>query len=277
MTSEELTAQMYLIGENPLSGLDELTQTTFIPDLDLSTSLNDVTSIQPVDDFIINFIQQEQSNIINSNFIDYKNDFNFEAAIEPISAPVLSDEASFLNIIESLTQIVNAPNDDPMDDLLDFNMDFITNSNSMDVIGSPSQELTFTDLSELINDTVTPKEVPIEIPEQTIQSPNYSDDDNSQYSIMSPGNSSSNESYVVSKEKVKRVRGSRVDKRESNKAAATRYRNKKLKERDDLFTECDEYAKKNADLKSKIDDIQTEISFIKSLLVEALISKTKKK
>lgn len=275
MTSEELTAQMYLIGENPLSGLDELAQTTFIPDLDLTTSLNDVTSIQPVDDFIINFIQQEQSNIINSTFIDSKNDFNFEAAIEPTSAPLLSDETSFLNIIESLTQIVNAPND-PMDDLLDFNMDFITNNNSMDVIGSPSQELTFSDLSELISDSVTPKEVPIEIPEQTIQSANYSDDDNSQYSIMSPGNSSSNESYVTSKDKVKRVRGSRVDKRESNKAAATRYRNKKLKEREDLFTECDEYAKKNADLKSKIDDIQTEISFIKSLLVEALISKTKK-
>lgn len=71
------------------------------------------------------------------------------------------------------------------------------------------------------------------------------------------------------------VLSGRVDKKDSNKAAATRYRTKKLKEREELFVECEMYAKKNATLKGKIDDLQTEISFIKSLLVEVLIRKTK--
>jgi hypothetical protein len=63
-----------------------------------------------------------------------------------------------------------------------------------------------------------------------------------------------------------------VNKKESNRAAAIRYRNKKLKERDELFAECERYAKKNADMRKRIDDTLTEISFIKSLLVEALVT-----
>lgn len=72
----------------------------------------------------------------------------------------------------------------------------------------------------------------------------------------------------------KRVRHKAIDKKESNKAAAERYRFKKLREKEMLFGECELFAKKNADLKRKISDIQSEISFIKSLLVEALIAKT---
>jgi hypothetical protein len=66
--------------------------------------------------------------------------------------------------------------------------------------------------------------------------------------------------------------GGQVNKKESNRAAAIRYRNKKLKEREELFAECELYAKKNADMRKKIDDTLTEISFIKSLLVEALVT-----
>lgn len=65
----------------------------------------------------------------------------------------------------------------------------------------------------------------------------------------------------------------KVTKKESNKAAAIRYRTKKLKEKEQLFVECELYSNKNNELRSKIDDLQTRISCIKSLLVEALIKK----
>jgi hypothetical protein len=100
----------------------------------------------------------------------------------------------------------------------------------------------------------------------------------SQFSLAcaSPASSmTSCASRSVKKSAKNKVISGRVDKKESNKAAATRYRNKKLKEREDLFVECEMYAKKNTILKGKIDDLQTEISFIKSLLVEVLIRKTK--
>jgi hypothetical protein len=82
----------------------------------------------------------------------------------------------------------------------------------------------------------------------------------------------------VSISRLKRGRcgsGGKVNKKESNRAAAIRYRSKKLKERDQLFVECEAYAKRNAEMKKKIDDTLTEISFIKSLLVEALVTSRK--
>lgn len=61
--------------------------------------------------------------------------------------------------------------------------------------------------------------------------------------------------------------------KQRSKDAVLRYKSKKLQKREELFRECQAYAEKNADLKQKVDDLQTEISLIKSLLVEALISK----
>lgn len=74
---------------------------------------------------------------------------------------------------------------------------------------------------------------------------------------------------------LKRTRARTIDKKQSNKVAAVKYRNKKLKERDELFAECDKYASRNAQLRKMIEETQTEISFIKSLLVEALIARNK--
>lgn len=65
----------------------------------------------------------------------------------------------------------------------------------------------------------------------------------------------------------------RVNKRESNKVAAVRYRAKKVKEREALFRECDEMAARNSQLRSDISDIEQEIGFIKNLLVQALHAK----
>jgi len=64
-----------------------------------------------------------------------------------------------------------------------------------------------------------------------------------------------------------------VNKRESNKLAAVRYRAKKGKERDQLFKECELLAKRNLYLKEKISDFEEQIGFIKSLLMQALANK----
>ena len=74
---------------------------------------------------------------------------------------------------------------------------------------------------------------------------------------------------------LKKVKSGRVNKRESNKEAANKYRAKKTKERDQLFAECESYAKKNDEMKQKIGDIETEISLIKNLLVQAFLAKNK--
>lgn len=64
-----------------------------------------------------------------------------------------------------------------------------------------------------------------------------------------------------------------VEKRESNKAAASRYRSKKSKERNELFLQTEIYEKKNSELKEKIKDVETEINSIRSLLIQALLIK----
>jgi hypothetical protein len=161
---------------------------------------------------------------------------------------------------------------------LDFILNDIPNPNSnYNYLNSPSNEITC-DLNKLLNQksnldvssSLSPSASTI------VHSPIYMDMDETSYQ------SSSNESFTLSKSikksssssssNVKRL----TDKRESNKQAALRYRNKKLKERDELFNECERYAVKNDLMKKKIDDIQTEISFIKSLLVDALIAKKNK-
>lgn len=88
-------------------------------------------------------------------------------------------------------------------------------------------------------------------------------------SILSPASSTDNQESRG----LRRTRSRTIDKKESNKVAAIKYRTKKLKEKDQLFAECQIYAKKNDEMRKKILDCQSEISFIKSLLVEALIAK----
>jgi len=98
-------------------------------------------------------------------------------------------------------------------------------------------------------------------------SPAASDDcDEDSYASSSPGSNSA-------EPRLKRTRGRTIDKKQSNKAAATKYRTKKVAEKETLFAECADYERKNGELKRLIGDCQTEISFIKSLLVEALIAK----
>lgn len=86
-------------------------------------------------------------------------------------------------------------------------------------------------------------------------------------SSSSPITSESDQDIQMVKSKRK------VDKKESNKAAASRYRSKKSKEKDQLFAECNLYEEKNNQLKEKISDLETEINSIKNLLVQALLIK----
>ena len=62
-------------------------------------------------------------------------------------------------------------------------------------------------------------------------------------------------------------------KKESNKEAATRYRLKKLSEKDKLFESRMHLEKENDDVKKKIELAQTEISYLKNLLVQMLLTK----
>lgn len=88
-----------------------------------------------------------------------------------------------------------------------------------------------------------------------------------------PESSESSGDETVGDSSLKKVRSGRVNKKESNKMAAGRYRAKKLKERDVLFKECDDFEVKNGHLKEKISNIELEIKCIKNLLVLALNTK----
>lgn len=62
-------------------------------------------------------------------------------------------------------------------------------------------------------------------------------------------------------------------KKESNKDAATRYRMKKISEKDQLFETRLFLEKQNDDVKKRIDHVQTEINYLKNLLVQMLLTK----
>jgi cyclic AMP-dependent transcription factor ATF-4 len=62
-------------------------------------------------------------------------------------------------------------------------------------------------------------------------------------------------------------------KKESNKEAATRYRLKKLSEKDQLFETKEHLEKENDQMKKKIELVKTEIYYIKHILVQLLFNK----
>lgn len=189
----------------------------------------------------------------------------------------------------------------------------ITSSANYDQLSSPSAEISLSSLSTTHslkksinnNNKKNIKSTGNEIYESSIESPTasesaasgymYSEDSNNMLymssgtgedesmseSILSASDLSrktkSSSSSSSSSKRLGRLKigDSGVNKRESNKAAANRYRLKKQKEKDDLFIECEMHERRNMELKRDIDDIQTEINCIKNLLVEALLSKKK--
>ena len=64
-----------------------------------------------------------------------------------------------------------------------------------------------------------------------------------------------------------------LQKKVSNGAGVTKQKSKKLIEREKLFELCDLYAKKNNELRKKIEDQQFEINYIKNILIKAMFDK----
>lgn len=191
----------------------------------------------------------------------------------------------------------------------------ITSSANYDQLSSPSAEISLSSLSTTHslkksinnnnnNNKKNIKSTGNEIYESSIESPTasesaasgymYSEDSNNMlYMSSGTGEDESMSESILSASDLSRktksssssssskrlgrlkIGDSGVNKRESNKAAANRYRLKKQKEKDDLFIECEMHERRNMELKRDIDDIQTEINCIKNLLVEALLSKKK--
>jgi hypothetical protein len=60
----------------------------------------------------------------------------------------------------------------------------------------------------------------------------------------------------------------KLKKKEQNKTAALRYRNKKREEKGVVYSEVEELEQKNADLQARADDLTKEISYLKNLLEE---------
>lgn len=60
----------------------------------------------------------------------------------------------------------------------------------------------------------------------------------------------------------------RVRKREQNKTAALKYRQKKREEQGVFVSECEQLEKRNSDLKSRVGELTREISYLKGLISE---------
>lgn len=209
--------------------------------LDLDFTDLDFSLIETIDS-CSSLYQTELSNFSN---------FHQQAIVSPDSSTklsfVLAQETNNqqANFIDTLDFQVTDPNF--------LNIQFYHNSDVLSPIeqlNSPSNEMTY----------------------GSINSIDSANEDNISM-LPSPASSLSDESSFE-KPKIRRTRARVIDKKESNKAAAIRYRNKKLKEKDQLFTECEEYANKIKEMKQKVADTQNEISYIKSLLVEALVIKS---
>ena len=226
-------------------------------------------SSHDIDSMINNEFESIKSNLLNANHQQQQH--------------VINESGDLVLDLSDLDWITNHLEESPSDQgsaELDLNMlDFllqdppsIASSSTYDQLSSPSAEISLNSLKH--HETYD---------SESIESPatSYMNSEDSQ---MLSGAGDEDESILSASDLTRKSKTSKrlgrvktsdscVNKRESNKAAANRYRLKKLKERDELFNECETYELKNIELKRKIDDVQTEINCIKNLLVEALLTK----
>jgi hypothetical protein len=158
--------------------------------------------------------------------------------------------------------------------------DFFNSTNSDSPLQHSEDEATYLDLnildmaaSQLMNSDTKKRK----LDESSDEDEDSSGDD---FLLLSPPPSSSMASEDTSslsngsaKRRRTSTKGESGNKKDSNRSAAKKYREKKQLEKDELFKKRDVLAKRNVEMRKSIEDIQLEISYIKSLLVEALIAK----
>lgn len=218
--------------------------------------------------------QPENLNVLDLNDLGIEFPLSYEETLQDVrmisECKDLEADLSDLNeIIKEVTSEIPTSDLDSFEIPADFG-DFPNDMNSLleavsseiSAINDDSFEMTAElvefsiDINELLN------EVSSEIPVTPVESYEITEDLDSIISNVLPPSS-------TKKKPLKRLGCQKT----SNKEAVVKYRSKKQKKKEDLFKECEEYSRKNSELKNKIQDIQSEISLIKTLLVEALMAK----
>lgn len=203
-----------------------------------------------------------------------------EAEAAVIQSPSLFEEA--------MPAEINLEGDAEFQNLLDSIANEVSLSDDA-AINSPSAEITYSHLAvaamtPLTNNTM---EEASSMEDSYIAGANpsvrsmdetssWSFEDDASSSTASPSlNNNSNKSRRVTHHRQSAGSVSKVSKskKESNKQAAERYRNKKQLEKLELFAECERDEERNKQLKAEIEEVQAELNFIKNLLVEALLAK----
>jgi len=192
-----------------------------------------------LDNNLFSAFYEDKNHSNNSTFSDMS-DFianqSYNDLLNPMDTPTLSECSTALNDLDFVDQLIILDGQDP---ILDFDL-----------------------IDELCNQSNENSNSSFDFSDESLSvMPSISD---------SPSSNSPHKRLKTSSGSIGK------NKKESNKAAANRYRSKKQKEKDDLFTECQLYELKNVDLKKEIEDVQSEINCIKNLLVEALITKSSK-
>lgn len=110
------------------------------------------------------------------------------------------------------------------------------------------------------------------------------DDDNEDDSMDSNSDNSSNVGYsktrmIRCKKGLSSAANNSINcldpiKKESNKEAATRYRLKKISEKDKLFETRSNLERENDSVKRRIESVQTEINYLKNILVQMILTKS---
>jgi hypothetical protein len=215
-----------------------------------SGDILDLNNLMSIDHQLISFY--DESNLI----LNHQNEtFLIQEEEEANQSPILIDNYNNLNIDFEIF--------DTSDETFLCNIDKLLDENSSTDLSSPNLPTNVNDSSDSSSDSVSSPP-----PSSSFDSYFYGSDSSVENSLA--------DTDIVSidrKMSIKKVKTGRVSKKESNRAAALRYREKKQREREQLFLECEFYAKKNSEMRKKIDDTMIEISFIKSLLVEALVAK----
>ena len=215
-----------------------------------SFSIESQMAIQScLDDLDLDFIQSLDVSVL----LDEAEAAVSHSPLEPATEIQLEGDLEFQTLLDSITNEVLAQDDAA-------------------AINSPSAEISYAHLTAAMTPFTEESSMDF-APAATVNSTaswSFEDDASSSSSSVTGAKSSKGRRVNQTSGSVTKVSKS---KKESNKAAAERYRNKKQMEKLELFAECERDEKRNRELKAEIEEVQVELNFIKNLLVEALLAK----